>query len=168
MRSISQLTLAASLLLLAPACLIADSGEEQGYTECGDFLAAGAFESNYCQPGTHCVDPTFSECAEGCLSNENCAEDQRCVKRDGTNVGTCQNTGKQPASNPRDGKPGGEVSAGVTPCGSFGDEEIMCQPGQFCEDARFSRCELGCLSDLNCTDSQRCVKAAGADVGSCQ
>jgi hypothetical protein len=167
MRPLHHLLLAAALLL-SPACLIADDGDEQGYTECGDFLAGGVFEENYCQPGTHCVDPTFSECAEGCLSNENCAEDQRCVKRDGTNVGTCQNQGKAPASNPRDGKPGGATSAGVTACGSFGDEEILCQPSQYCADARFSNCEFGCLSDLNCLGDEECFKAAGQDVGSCR
>ena len=73
---------------------------EQGYTECGDFLAPHG-DMNMCQPGQYCEDPTFSDCVEGCLSNVNCAEDQRCVKADGTNIGTCQAEIKRPASNPR-------------------------------------------------------------------
>lgn len=159
---LAKLALAATLLL-TPACLIAEDGEEQGYTECGDFLAAGVFEKNYCQPGQYCDDPTFSECVDGCLSNENCAEDQRCVKADGTQIGACQNKGKHPATEPRITTP-----TGATACGTFSGEEVMCQPGQYCEDSRFNRCELGCLSDGNCAPNQLCIKESGEDVGSCQ
>ncbi len=78
-----------------------DEQDRQGYTECGDFLAPSDKDYNWCPPGQYCADPTFSECISGCLSNENCAEDQRCIKADGDNVGTCQNEIKRPASNPR-------------------------------------------------------------------
>jgi hypothetical protein len=161
----SLLPLACALALLSPACLISDDGEDQGYTECGDFLSGGVFESNYCQPGQYCVDPTFSECADGCLSNENCAEDQRCVKGDGTNLGTCQNAVKHPATQPRMEQ---TTEGGVTPCGTSFGQAISCQPGQFCADQRISSCELGCLSDFNCADSQLCIKQDGEDIGSCQ
>lgn len=91
----------------APGCVFIDEGpfgasqaDEQGYTECGDFFADPG-DHIYCQPGQYCVDPTFSECEAGCLSNENCAEDQRCVKGDGYDIGTCQAKIKRPASQPR-------------------------------------------------------------------
>jgi hypothetical protein len=46
------------------------------------------------------------------------------------------------------------LGRGFTDCNG-----ATCQPGQYCRLAAF--CENGCLSDVNCTDSQRCV-----DVGS--
>jgi hypothetical protein len=143
--------------MLAPGCLIIDQtgGEEmsRGYNECGDFGADGTV---YCQPGEYCEDPTFSDCKPGCLSNENCAEDQRCVKSDGRQVGACQNKGKQERER-----------SGVVQCGEFAGETQYCQPGQYCEDATFSDCEPGCLGDYNCPPEEICFKAMGEDVGSC-
>ncbi|MEC9442972.1 MAG: hypothetical protein VYE40_17900 [Myxococcota bacterium] len=93
---------ALAMMWVGQGCIIdlAPEADEPGYTQCGDFLADPG-QKNYCQPGQYCEDPTFSECIEGCLSNENCADDQRCVKSDGQNVGTCQAEIKRPASNPR-------------------------------------------------------------------
>ncbi len=145
---------------------------EQGYTECGDFLADPG-QDILCPPGQYCDDPIFSACADGCLSNENCADDQRCVKADGTQVGSCQAEIKRPASEPRDGKSGaaGDTSSssriGFTYCGE-GSNQIMCHPGQFCYNPRYGYCDEGCLSDLNCGEEQECVKAAGENEGTCQ
>lgn len=56
---------------------------------------------------------------------------------------------------------------GFTYCGDFLDE-TYCQPGQYCEDATFSKCEPGCLSSANCSDDQVCVKSNNQDIGTCQ
>lgn len=164
-------TSALVLSVMSSGCLVFNDGPlfgdapEQGYTECGDFLADPG-QDIMCPPGRYCEDPTFSECADGCLSNENCAEDQRCVKADGTQIGSCQAEVKRPASNPR-GVEGNERPAGLTSCGE-GDNASTCQPGQYCDNAYFGLCDEGCLSDLNCGDEQLCEKAPGEDVGSCQ
>jgi hypothetical protein len=101
MRNTLTCLLLGALVALSPACIMLDSDSgRQGYTECGDFLASSPFEKNYCQPGQYCFDATWSDCRPGCTSNQNCAEDQRCVKADGENLGTCQNA-KRPATNPR-------------------------------------------------------------------
>lgn len=60
-----------------------------GYTECGNFMA-GFGDDNECQPGSYCADATFSRCAPGCLSDQNCSPEQVCVKATGRNKGTCQ------------------------------------------------------------------------------
>ena len=53
---------------------------------------------------------------------------------------------------------------GFTQCGDLAE----CQPGQYCEDPVFSTCMAGCLSDVNCSDEQRCIKEPGESVGDCQ
>lgn len=156
---------------LLQGCLVLGDGPlfgdepKQGYTECGDFLADPG-EDIMCPPGKYCEDPTFSECSDGCLSNENCADDQRCVKADGKQVGSCQAEIKKPASNPRGDKSTG-LQQGFTQCGE-GEDQATCQPGQYCSNAYFGLCDNGCLSDLNCGEEQLCVKEAGEDEGSCQ
>ena len=57
---------------------------------------------------------------------------------------------------------------GYTSCGDFGGDPVECQPGQYCYDVLYSECEPGCTSDVNCADSQTCIKAAGESVGDCQ
>ncbi len=61
-----------------------------------------------------------------------------------------------------------DLDPGFTACGNFPAGPVTCQPGQYCEDAIFSNCESGCLSNLNCTTDQTCVKASGQNVGTCQ
>ncbi len=58
----------------------------RGYTDCGTF-----FGGETCQPGQYCVDPSWSECANGCLSDVNCASNQMCFKDSGRQVGVCEN-----------------------------------------------------------------------------
>lgn len=73
-----------------PAVVYAPS--YSGFTECGDFLAGGAFsnrEGNQCQPNQFCADITFSRCAIGCLSDVNCASPEQCIKAPGAQIGTC-------------------------------------------------------------------------------
>lgn len=57
---------------------------------------------------------------------------------------------------------------GFTACGDFPSGPVECQPGQYCADATFSECVPGCTSDVNCADSQTCVKPAGQSVGDCR
>ena len=61
-----------------------------GYTACGDFFASNGAQ-NQCQPGQYCADDTFSKCAQGCLSDVNCAGNQVCSKDPGMQIGICQN-----------------------------------------------------------------------------
>ena len=175
-RMMSQLSALLISALIAPGCVALGDGplfgtEDQGYTECGDFFADPG-EDVMCPPGRYCDDPTFSECADGCLSNDNCAEDQRCVKADGTQVGACQAEIKRPASTPRDGKPSATPGESTSPrgfvsCGE-GYNEITCHPGQYCANPDYGRCAKGCLSDLNCGSEQICDKLPGENLGTCQ
>lgn len=152
---------------LAQGCLVFGQDDvKQGYTECGDFFA-DIGDHIYCQPGTYCADSTFSECKMGCTSNENCAEDQRCVKADGTQLGACQATIKRPATEPRNGATSGSARDGETRCGD-GDRMRTCPANQYCSNAYFGLCDAGCVSDANCASEQLCVKAAGRNNGTCQ
>ena len=57
---------------------------------------------------------------------------------------------------------------GVTPCGNFGGSAKQCIAGQYCSDQTLSMCDLGCLSDTNCTSMQQCDKTgAGGQIGAC-
>lgn len=64
-------------------------------------------------------------------------------------------------------QPSPTARQGFTACGEFPSGPVECQPGQYCADATFSRCEPGCTSDVNCAESQTCVKASGESVGDC-
>ena len=156
-RTLSQLALAALALQFSTACLILDGLSEEdrpGYTACGDFLSDGTV---YCAPGSYCEDPTFSECLPGCLSNDNCNDEQRCIKSDGDNLGTCQHPKNRPDS-----------PSGATPCGNFGGDEATCAPGTYCEDITFSNCEPGCVSSANCGPNAFCDVPADDPVGICR
>lgn len=82
----------APMLLLLAACGGSDSTDPascdaatQGQTSCGaDFTQT-------CKAGQYCSDETFSECSNGCLSDNNCACNQTCVIGAGETVGTCRN-----------------------------------------------------------------------------
>jgi hypothetical protein len=64
------------------------------------------------------------------------------------------------------------LERGYTECGDFLSNppgtKVRCQPGQYCQDQTFSKCEPGCTSDANCAANQVCVKESGKNVGSCQ
>ncbi len=76
------------MLALAMGCVFLDDDPtERGYTECGSFLGGET-----CSPGQYCEDPSWSECALGCLSDVNCASNQYCAKTGSQEaVGVCQN-----------------------------------------------------------------------------
>lgn len=60
------------------------------------------------------------------------------------------------------------ISSGMTDCGALPTgESISCQPSQHCADSTLNRCDLGCLSDLNCPGNETCAKESGRSVGSC-
>lgn len=61
------------------------------------------------------------------------------------------------------------VSSGQTSCGSLATgESVSCQPSQYCADSILTRCESGCLSDMNCTGNETCAKESGQNSGFCQ
>lgn len=57
---------------------------------------------------------------------------------------------------------------GFTACGDYVGETQYCQPGQFCENALWNRCEIGCLSDVNCASNQACIITSPNEPGYCQ
>ena len=96
------LGLALVSLMFAPAC---DSGDDsdssssaadtttgdgdgaEGSTPCGMF----GNDPVTCSAGQYCADSVLALCENGCLTNDNCASDQTCIKADGEDVGSCQN-----------------------------------------------------------------------------
>lgn len=58
-----------------------------GFTACGDFPSG---EPQQCEPGEYCIDLEFSECATGCLDNDNCQPPAACVKPGLADVGACR------------------------------------------------------------------------------
>lgn len=57
-----------------------DDKTKAGETACGQVT---------CQAGQYCDNMI---CANGCLANTNCGDDQTCVKEGSNNVGACKNT----------------------------------------------------------------------------
>jgi hypothetical protein len=57
--------------------------------------------------------------------------------------------------------------AGFTQCGDDPFISECCQPGQYCADAAFGECEIGCTSNVNCAADQRCDLSEGAP-GTCR
>lgn len=58
-----------------------------GRTQCGEVGG----DKQYCEANRYCADQILSRCADGCASNNNCAEDQTCVKSAGEDFGSCMN-----------------------------------------------------------------------------
>lgn len=46
-----------------------------------------------CQAGQYCADSTLANCEAGCLSNQNCSDDQGCEIPAGASEGVCVNQG---------------------------------------------------------------------------
>ena len=132
-----------------------------GYTPCND--APEPTNGVVCHPNQYCSSQHLSICRQGCLSDDNCTETQRCIKDVGADLGSCVSL--------EDLGESGEVerddsNRGYTSCGS-GSSKVECHPNQYCADTRWGECELGCLSDDNCASNQFCDKLAGEHVGSC-
>lgn len=58
-----------------------------GYTQCGDPYDPHYYE--ICQPSQYCYSSFLGDCSGGCLSEENCTDNQICAKEAGENVGVC-------------------------------------------------------------------------------
>ncbi len=61
---------------------------DPGYTACGDERIPVAFE--ICQPSQYCASYRDGRCYAGCLSEDNCTENQTCEKEVGSNAGVCR------------------------------------------------------------------------------
>lgn len=85
---------------------------------------------------------TDSQKADTCTKDSDCKGDRVCKS------GKCENNAAVDKK-------------GFTKCGA-----ITCRPNQYC-NPNIERCNLGCLSDLNCTDNQVCTKRKGSDSGEC-
>lgn len=100
------------------------------------------------------------------------AQGVACSGSDGENNGSSQPPTSQQDMNPTTSPDmGGAMPAprnGKTDCGSNSGSLVQCSAGQYCAQEELSRCELGCLSDDNCTATQQCIKPSGQNEGSCQ
>ena len=92
-RKLEVLLLAAVALFSAAGCIIIEDEElERGYVLCGD-----GDEEIICQPGTYCSSPLLRICHEGCVSDANCLEHERCLKEEeGDRTGTCVREERDP------------------------------------------------------------------------
>jgi len=136
------------LCSLAPAaCVNCVTGATCGNLENGICDSVCDIGVDDCQSDTDC---------EGwyCSPAKVCVE---CITNDHCTNGTC--TGGACVPN---------LAPGFTACGDFPAGPVTCQPGQYCEDAIFSNCEPGCLSNLNCAADQTCIKDSGENIGTCQ
>ncbi|MBA2663570.1 MAG: hypothetical protein H0U74_14875 [Bradymonadaceae bacterium] len=162
-----------SLLLLPLGCgVMADTGGDredredrklaQGYTPCNDF--PNPTYGVICHPNQYCGSQRFGTCYTGCLSDDNCTDEQACYKSSGQNLGTCTSRALLEAR-----RTGENLDPGYTSCGDplNASRFAICHPGQYCSSDYFGSCTLGCLSELNCTERQDCVKAPTKHVGAC-
>ena len=80
------------VLALSGCVLLDDEDLGRGFVDCGD----GNLHV-VCQPGTYCSAPRQAYCTEGCVSDANCMEHEKCFKEEaGDRVGVCIPT-KKPA-----------------------------------------------------------------------
>ncbi len=162
-----KLVLLALLTIFAVACVEMDDDTghlesrtlAQGYTPCNDF--PNPESGVICHPNQYCAHQQNNWCHTGCLSNDNCSHDQLCVKNHG-NIGECVAIDSMPDPNP-------VLEPGYTQCGDPAKPKryAICQPSQYCYSDYFGDCSLGCLSEDNCTENQRCEKPEGENVGVC-
>lgn len=139
-----------------------DRALAQGYTPCNDFP-----DPTYgviCHPNQYCGSQRFGTCYSGCLSEDNCTEEQVCIKRSGRNTGSC--VSRESLEERRSTE---NLDPGYTACGdpTYDSRFAICHPGQYCESDYWGSCSLGCLSEYNCTERQYCDKSTREHVGVC-
>lgn len=118
-----------------------------GQTDCG---GTGII----CQAGQYCADPTFGTCENGCLSNDNCSDDQTC-DLDGGSPGTCVNIG---------GGGGGGTSDDDTGGGGGDSSENLDVCQDACDDLDFFCVEEGEATGQDLTDcAEACVDGSPSD-----
>jgi hypothetical protein len=146
--SVWRATAAACVLLLA-LCLTGcgddgsdpgDSGGGSGSGGASGSGAAGAGDTpcgvSRCEAGQHCNNGL---CVDGCLSDSNCASNQRCEDIDDlSHIGTCRNVATAPAK----------------------DCQTFCAKAAACMDPEAALCEqkcaglssecVACVNDSNC------------------
>ena len=135
----------------------------QGYTPCNDF--PDPTNGVICHPNQYCSSQRLGICHTGCLSEDNCSEEQTCVKQSNRSIGTCLSREEQESR-----RTGEDLDPGYTACGDDNNPSRfqICHPNQYCYSDYFGSCSLGCLSEHNCTEQQRCVKQPGEHIGVCQ
>lgn len=77
------------------------------------------------------------------------------------------NTGNNNTGNNNNPNTCTSQGAGFTQCGDDPFISECCQPGQYCADAAFGECEIGCTSNVNCAADQICDLSEGAP-GTCR
>lgn len=122
-----------SVVLGAVACGGSDGtgSTRSGVTDCG--------EGAKCQAGQYCADPRFSECSVGCLSNTNCAADQKCVSV-GDGVGKCSLDATTPPADMATTPAPGDMTTTPPPTG--------CGDG-VCTEAERNSCAADCEELFN-------------------
>jgi hypothetical protein len=123
--------LSLSFLLVFSSSLALGCGDDgrpgagsRGYTDCGGVT---------CSPGQYCNDPRFAECYDGCLSDANCLDNQRCATEAASP--TCVNVSGPPAT-----PDGGASTGGLGACQAACDHFQTCGLGA----ADTADCRTGC------------------------
>ena len=152
-------------LLFVTACGVLDDDPHRrtlaaGYTPCND--APNPESGVVCHPNQYCADQKRNWCFQGCLSDDNCSLEQICVKKPSFSTGDCMAIDDLPEESP-------ELEPGYTECGdsSLPSNYSICHPSQYCYSHRYGDCSSGCLSELNCTGRQDCIKEPGENTGVC-
>ncbi len=155
------LVMSLSVLALV-ACDASGGGGGGGAMPTGAQACGTTFEGApvVCKAGQYCQDQNLAICESGCLSDDNCASNQTCVKTSGANVGACQNVSSpEPdvTSTPDQG-PGPTD----TPCRSACDEARTCG---FLSATEVAACKQGCDFDAQLAQAiADCVDAAGCSA----
>ena len=100
-----------------------------------------------CAAGQYCADQNFQDCQNGCLSNDNCAGDQTCIKAAGEDVGSCQNNTTTPT--------GPTVEEFTTKCLACGLDTVTADQCAQIYNAVSEACRT-CIVASNCNDETAC------------
>ncbi len=144
MSRLNILVAATAAVWLFTACSGTDEDAEPegtthtGITDCGNFPDG----PKQCQAGQYCSDEGFSECSNGCLSNNNCASDQTCQKPGSEDVGICENNVTGPVSSCGNGVC--EAGESSTTCAPDCQATAVCGNGVCEVGENSSSCAVDC------------------------
>ncbi len=115
-------------------------GLNSGESECGNVT---------CAAGQYCLDPTFDDCTNGCVSDANCAGDSVCTDIDFGGEGICsESTAPGTPVTPRDG-----LQECLAACDLFGTCGLPVADVAQCRDECPTLSENEQLAVAGCNDS---------------
>jgi len=143
-------------LLAAAGC--SNTNSNNGETACGEFTT--------CTAGRYCIDEVFGFCETGCLSNENCADDQVC-DLDDASPGMCVNLEGTPidTEEPTDGP--GDSSDYLSDCqDACGDFSFFCEDEVTLFETELTACAQAC-ADGSPAERQELITCADLPIAEC-